>query len=137
MKTLLLVCTFSAVVALAIAGMTKKDLEKKIKEAREECKNEFPITEEEEKGLREGEPPASQEGKCFLSCMFRACGTMKDGKFDPEGAKNKAKILFSDDKDKEQKACDVIDQCSKEVTTDDTCETGPKIMECYKGKMPK
>ncbi|XP_067004390.1 uncharacterized protein Obp50c isoform X2 [Anabrus simplex] len=115
--------------------MSKEEMMNKLKAARETCIKDNPIPEDEEKGLMQKKIPVSQEGKCFVSCMFRQCGTMVDGKFNPEGAKQKAEIMFEDENKKKQ-AFEAIDQCAKEVTMDDMCETGAKIMECYMPKMP-
>ncbi|XP_067008929.1 general odorant-binding protein 56a [Anabrus simplex] len=74
--------------------------------------------------------PENQAEKCYLGCMFRRFGVIKDGKFDREGTLAMADLKFKNDPKKLEIVDRIIEDCAQHSKATDECETGAELQKC-------
>ncbi|CAH1389174.1 unnamed protein product [Nezara viridula] len=75
--------------------------------------------------------PKTEEESCYLECIYKGVGVIKDNKFSLDGAKKLSAQRFTDANEK--KAADqLIDTCNKEVSAGSgKCALGKAVRECF------
>nr|ACI30695.1 odorant-binding protein [Gryllus bimaculatus] len=69
--------------------------------------------------------------------MFEEMGLLVDGKFSQENAVKIMKEKLEEKPDEIEKHMQLIEKCNDEVAShDNKCETGPKLLECFKTFAP-
>ncbi|KAK7794367.1 hypothetical protein R5R35_011650 [Gryllus longicercus] len=127
----------AALLFAAALQVTVAEVPEKLKEIAAKCRGEHPISDDELNGLKSLTIPETDEGKCFLGCMFEEMGLLVDGKFSQENAVKLMKEKLEEKPDEIEKHMQLIEKCNDEVAShDNKCETGPKLLECFKTFAP-
>uniref|UniRef100_A0A0A9WPA6 Pheromone-binding protein-related protein 2 n=1 Tax=Lygus hesperus TaxID=30085 RepID=A0A0A9WPA6_LYGHE len=105
------------------------------------CNGEFPIGDDEMKGVREKSTvPDSHNAKCLMACMLKEGKILRDGKYEKENAIVMADVLNKDDPAAADKAKQLVETCATQVGSDasaDECEFAYKMAVCAAGEAKK
>ncbi|KAI5734206.1 hypothetical protein M8J77_003797 [Diaphorina citri] len=77
--------------------------------------------------------PTDEKQRCFLECVYKNLGIVKDNKFSPEGSKALAAQRFKGDE--LTKANKLVETCAKEVVVaagnTEKCALGKSVRSCF------
>nr|AIU64826.1 putative odorant-binding protein 3 [Chinavia ubica] len=112
-------------------GFVGADVKDELRSQLEECRSSFNVTDDEVKGITLKQAPASQEGKCYLHCIFSRMDVMtEEGQMNSEGMKGLVREI-PDIKETELKKLEqVADKCGEVPLGEDRCENAVTIYDC-------
>ncbi|KAJ9596621.1 hypothetical protein L9F63_012318, partial [Diploptera punctata] len=97
------------------------------------CKQEHNARREDYDAVRNSKTPNTQEGKCFLACLFNKFQVTEGGKYSVASFKKRVAELYKDEEDKLTKANQMVDNCAntlRQERVSDKCEYAVEILEC-------
>ncbi|XP_037041662.1 general odorant-binding protein 57c-like [Bradysia coprophila] len=99
----------------------------------DECKTAEKATDDDLKSLRERDPtlPKTRGAKCVLTCLGEKAGKIAGKRLNPDGVKNWFKDTPENTEQMQQTINEIVEEC-RNITDEDRCEAGFKIMECLK-----
>ncbi|KAG4070356.1 hypothetical protein HA402_006498 [Bradysia odoriphaga] len=97
----------------------------------EECKTAEKATDDDLKSLKDFNLPKTRGAKCVMTCLGEKTKKIADNKLNPEGVTNWFKVSPDYTEQMQQTVNEILEEC-RNITDQDRCEAGFKILECLK-----
>uniref|UniRef100_A0AAT9U038 Odorant-binding protein 13 n=1 Tax=Eocanthecona furcellata TaxID=696902 RepID=A0AAT9U038_9HEMI len=125
-------------IALFSTGFVNAGVEEELRNQLEECKSSFNVSDDEVKGITLKQPPTTQEGKCYLHCIFSRMDVMtEEGQMNAEGMKGVIREIPEIKESELKKMEEVADTCAEVSLGDDKCENAVTIYNCINAESDK
>nr|AMA98131.1 chemosensory protein [Blattella germanica] len=98
------------------------------------CKQDNKAQRDDYDAIRKSETPTTENGKCFLACLFDKFQVVQNGAFSIETFSKRLTELYKEDPDKLEKAMKMANECKTTlngVQETNKCQYAPKVLECF------
>ncbi|XP_023722795.1 uncharacterized protein LOC111872824 isoform X2 [Cryptotermes secundus] len=107
------------------------------------CKKEHNATRDDYDAIRKSRVPQTDEGKCFMACIFEKFHVTRGGKYSADSFAKVVIELYKDELQKRERALEMVQDCGIQSDewggTAEKCSYPAKVMECiasYTSRIP-